>query len=113
MQEDLPTRSFPQNFHCANASFKRASAPRLFTIRLVSANSRLFTSFYSLECITMRFAILLVALALVAAVFSDAAVVRRKRQGLIGGRLSSTVGALLGDVNAGFTGLEADVGRRR
>ena len=30
MQGDLPTRSFPQNFHCANASFKEATRTRAF-----------------------------------------------------------------------------------
>ena len=62
----------------------------------------------------MRFAILLVALALVAAVFSDAAVVRRKRQGLLeDGESGDGVGIILGGVNAELTGLETYVGRRR
>ena len=57
----------------------------------------------------MRFAILLVALALVAAVFSDAAVVRRKRQGQLDGEL----GDLTRELTSKTGELEGDLRLRR
>ena len=63
----------------------------------------------------MRFAILLVALALVAAVFSDAVVVRRKRQGQSDGALplSTNLTGLIGGLTGVLGGPEDNVGLRR